>query len=115
MSITTVTLFRASTLPTSSVAKNSTRCEPSFEWSPGAGTTTAAPSWRLPPSTRYEMTLTPEPVPSFAEKLTVTGALLGVPGASDADVVGAVWSTSTVIAAEAKTLPALSVVFTRRS
>ena len=61
------------------------------------------------------MALTPEPTPSFAEKLTVTGALLGEPGASDADVVGAVWSTSTVIVGDAKTLPALSVVFTRRS
>ena len=61
------------------------------------------------------MTLTPEPVPSLAEKLTVTGALLGDAGAREADVVGAVWSTRTVIAADVKTLPALSVVFTRRS
>ena len=45
----------------------------------------------------------------------MTGALLGVPGASDAEVVGAVWSTSTVIAGEVKTLPALSVVLTRTS
>ena len=61
------------------------------------------------------MVLTPEPAPSSAEKLTVTGALLGEPGASDAVVAGAVWSTSTVIAGDVKTLPALSVVFTRRS
>ena len=45
----------------------------------------------------------------------MTGALLGEPGASEAVVVGAVWSTSTVITGEVKTLPALSVVLTRRS
>jgi hypothetical protein len=115
VSITTVTFFSVSTLPTSSVEKNSTTCAPSFEWSPGAGITTAAPAWRLPPSTRYEITLTPEPVPSSAEKLTVTGALLGEPGASDGVVVGAVWSTSTVTVPDVKELPALSVVVTRRS
>ena len=59
--------------------------------------------------------LTPEPVPSPAEKLTVTGALLGLPGASEAEVTGAVWSTRTVTTAEVKELPALSVVLTRRS
>ena len=45
----------------------------------------------------------------------MTGALLGDPGASEAVVVGAVWSTLTVIAADVNELPALSVVRTRRS
>jgi hypothetical protein len=113
--MTTLIVFSASTLPTSSVEKNRTMCSPSFEWSPGALTITELPSWTLPPSTVYAVWLTPAPVPSFAERLTVTGALLGLPGASDAEVTGAVWSTSTVIAAEEKTLPARSVVVTRTS
>ena len=115
VSITTVTVFVASTLPTWSVEKNWTTCEPSFEWSPGAPMTTAAPCWTEPPSTEYDVVLTPEPEPSPAEKLTVTGALLGLPGASEAVVLGAVWSTSTVIAAEENELPAWSVVVTRTS
>ncbi len=115
MSITTVTFLVVSTLPTSSVEKNSTRWLPSLEWSPGAETITEPPKSQLPPSTRYAVVLTPAPVPSSAVKLTVTGALLGLPGARIADVVGAVWSTSTVIAAEVKVLPALSAVVTRRS
>ena len=52
VSITTVVLFIVSTLPTSSVEKNSTRWLPSFEWSPGALTMTEVPCSRLPPSTR---------------------------------------------------------------
>ncbi len=45
----------------------------------------------------------------------MTGALLGLPGARRAEVVGAVWSTRTVTAGEVKALPARSVVTTRRS
>ena len=89
--MTTLTVLAgASTLPTSSVEKNATVCVPSFEWSPGAGMTTELPWSSEPPSTRYAVLATPEPVPSAAEKLTVTGALLGLPGASRAEVVGAV-------------------------
>ncbi len=115
VSMTTVTVFGVSTLPTSSVEKYCTTCEPSFEWSPGAATIAELPSWTLPPSIEYEVALTPEPVPSLALNVTVIGALLGEPGATDAEVVGAVWSTLTVIAADVNELPALSVVLTRRS
>ena len=91
VSMTTSTVLAgASTFPTSSVEKNETVCVPSFEWSPGAGITTELPWSREPPSTRYSVFATPEPVPSAAEKLTVTGALLGLPGASRGEVVGAV-------------------------
>ena len=112
---TSTVLAGASTLPTSSVEKNATLCVPSFEWSPGAGITTEVPWSTGPPSTLYDVDATPEPVPSAAEKLTVTGALLGLPGARRAEVVGAVWSTRTVTAGEVKALPARSVVTTRRS
>ena len=113
--MTTVTVFGVSTLPTSSVEKYWTTCVPSLEWSPGAATIAELPVWTLPPSIEYDVALTPEPVPSLALKVTVTGELLGEPGASEADVVGAVWSTLTVIAADVNALPALSVVTTRRS
>ena len=43
VSITTVTVFGVSTLPTSSVEKYCTTCEPSFEWSPGAATIAELP------------------------------------------------------------------------
>ncbi len=115
VSITTVIVFGASTLPTSSVEKYCTTCEPSLEWSPGAETIAELPDWRLPPSIEYDVALTPDPVPSPALKVTVTGELLGVPGASDAVVAGAVWSMSTVTAADESELPARSVVVTRTS
>ena len=113
--MTTVTDFVDSTLPTSSVEKNSTVCEPSFEWSPGAEMTTEVPVRVLPPSTRYEVWATPEPAPSSAVNVTVTGALLGLAGDGVAVVTGAVWSTRTVIVLDVKELPARSVVVTRSS
>src|SRR3972149_4773291 len=59
------------------------------------------PADQPPPSTRYCVAETPDPEPSLAESVTVTGAIEVVPGEADGPVTGAVLSTRTVIVAAA--------------
>src|SRR5262249_37678469 len=79
-----------------------------------AGITTVVPLWKLPESTLYCVEATPAPS-SVGVSVTVTSADCGPDGAFSS-VVGAVLSMRTpVTAAEAVTLPALSVAIACRS
>ena len=91
VSMRTVAERRVSALPALSVERYSTVCTPSFEWSAGAGIETVAPFWKEPPSTRYCVEATPEPV-STTLRFTVTAELPQPAGASSL-VTGLVAST----------------------
>ena len=91
VSMRTVAERRLSALPALSVERYSTVCRPSLEWSAGAGIETAVPFWKEPPSTRYCVEATPEPV-LVTLSLTVTAELFQPAGASSL-VTGLVAST----------------------
>ena len=112
VSITTVTVFGVSTLPTSSVEKNWTTCEPSFEWSPGAATIAELPSCDAAAVDRVRGGADAGAAcrRSARERDRDRRVARRCPARRDAEVVGAVWSTRTVIAADVNELPALSVV-----
>ena len=88
-------------------------CEPSFEPSLGAGTSTLVPLWNGPPSTEYSVADGPEPA-SEALRPTVTAEDCQPEGALSV-VAGGVLSTRLVTTEEAPTLPAASVASARRS
>src|SRR5207245_1374876 len=114
VSITTVAVWFASTFPVTSVERYVIVCEPSFEWSAGAGTRTIVPVCHAPPSILNSVVATPEPA-SLAVSVIVTSAECGPAGAL-ATVDGGVLSTRTsVTAVEIVELPALSVATTCRS
>src|SRR5207245_8826255 len=108
VSITTVAVWFASTFPVTSVERYVIVCEPSFEWSAGAGTRTIVPVCHAPPSILNSVVATPEPA-SLGVRVTVTSADCGPDGALST-VAGAVLSTRMPpTSAEAVGLPDLSV------
>src|SRR5438094_10107957 len=107
VSISTVAVWVASTLPSRSVERYAIVCSPSFEWSAGAGIATVVPLVQdEAPSTLNSVVATPAPA-SAALRATVTGALFGHGGASSV-VTGGPVSIRTVAVLSASTLPAPS-------
>jgi hypothetical protein len=108
VSIRTVVCFSSSTCPRRSVERYRIVCTPSFEWSAGAGTTTAVPALQSDaPSSLNSVAATPDPA-SAGLSVTVTAFLLQPAGASSV-VDGADVSIRTVAVRSSSMLPATSL------